>query len=601
MRSRLLRAFPGVVGLLTLVVFLFSTPLPADAGGVEVQLDGAFGDWTAAAKGTDDPVGDDGFSGIDFTRLELAHDQDWLFLRFDTTVEVQPDEQQDIVLYLDTDMNAGTGYSIGGIGADLVWGLGQRDGTFYTPSARAIDHQDLGLVISPTVGSTEFEMGLWRDATPAGHPLFPGASFRMILRDRASAGDYLPDSGSVSYTFDGSSFPIPSIPLDLQDSAQLRVAGYNIQGDGLFDNDPARQAALERIFQAIDAPIWIISEVWDHTGSEVAAEVEQFLPSGAGETWYNVDGDGGNVILSRYPVLFSWFVSPGDRITAVLLDTNADWGSNIMVIAHHWSCCTADANRQRQADATIDFLRDAMSPGGTITLTEGTPIVHAGDFNLVGWGQQLRTMVEGDIQDTGNYGPPFPPDWDGSDQDFARSRHPDRRVIYTWATAYSSFYPGLLDYLFFTDSVVELANGYVLDTRTMLPSSLASYGLQADDTSEGSDHAPRVGDFDLITGVDAPPVLASTARLLPNVPNPFNPRTTLHFRLEDSARVQLEIVDTRGHVVRQLADQRFGSGAHSRVWDGEDSKGRAVASGVYRVMLKVDGISVDSRPVVLVR
>jgi hypothetical protein len=575
--------------------------MSASAGGVEVTLDGLFEDWTAAAQGTDDPSGDDGSSGIDFTRLELSHDQDWLFLRFDTTVEIQPDEQQDIVFYLDTDMNASTGYSIQGIGADLVWELGQRDGTFYTPSGQSIYHQELGLVISPTAGSTEFEMGLRRDATPAGDPLFPGNSLRMVLRDRASSGDYLPDSGSVSYSFDGSSFPIASVPLELQDSAHLRVASYNIQGDGLFDNDPTRQAALERLFQAIDAPIWIINEVWDHNGSDVADVIEGYLPSGPSESWYWVDGDGGNVIVSRYPALFSWYVSPGDRITAALLDTNGDWGSNVLLVAHHWSCCTADANRQRQADATIDFLRDALSPGGTITLDEGTPIIHGGDFNLVGWGQQLRTMVTGDIQNTGSYGPAFPPDWDGSDQDYSRARHSDRRVIYTWARSTSSFYPGLLDFLFYTDSVVDVAHGYVLDTRTMHPATLATYGLQEDDTPDGSDHAPRVGDFALITDVDAPPSLAPGASLLPNVPNPFNPRTTLHFTTDSPARVQLEIVDVRGRVVQRLLDEHVDAGDHSLIWDGRDAEGRAVASGVYRVMLKLEGESVDSQPVVLVR
>jgi len=599
-RSRKLRPTLTALALACLLgaVALVSA---AFAGGVAVTLDGAFDDWTSAAQDTSDPSGDDGVSGIDFTRLELAHDQDWLFLRFDTTVEVQPDEQQDIVLYLDTDMNAGTGYAIGGIGADLVWELGQRSGTFYTPSARAIDHQTLGLVISPTVGSVEFEMGLRRDAMPAGSPLFPGNSFRMILRDRASGGDYLPDAGSVNYSFDASDFPVSSIPLELQDSADLRVTSYNIQGDGLFDTNPTHQAALQRIFQAIDSPIWVIAEVWNHTATDVKNKVESFLPSGPGESWYATGGDGGNVIVSRFPLIQSWFVSPGDRILGCLLDTEAAWGSQILVVAHHWSCCTADDNRQRQADATIDFVRDAMTPGGSITLAEGTPIVHAGDFNLVGWAQQLVTMVTGDIQDTGSYGSPFPPDWDGSDQSFSLARHTDQRTAYTWSTDYSSFYPGLLDYLFYTDSVVELAHGYVLDTRTMLPSKLIEYGLQYNDSPDASDHCPRVSDLALITGVDAPPQLARGAKLLPNVPNPFNPRTTLRFSLGQTARVQLEIVDARGRAVRLLLDTPMGAGDHERIWDGRDDAGGAVASGVYRVMLRVDGHTMDSRPVVLVR
>ena len=77
-------------------------------------------------------------------------------------------------------------------------------------------------------------------------------------------------------------------PVFGQETVQLdgdRVAIYNIRGDGLFDNDPGRQAALERIFQAIDAPVWIISEVWDHSANEVRDQVEVLLPSGPGESW----------------------------------------------------------------------------------------------------------------------------------------------------------------------------------------------------------------------------------------------------------------------------------------------------------------------------
>jgi hypothetical protein len=575
--------------------------MAARGGGLPITVDGDFADWGVTVAAAADPAGDDGSSGIDFRSLWLAHDQDRLFLRFDTTVEVQPDEQQDIRIYLDTDLNAATGLSIHGMGADLVWELGGRSGTFYTPSARSIDHPDIGLTVAPTVSGTQFEISFARDAVPAsGQSLFPGPSCRVVLRD-GTGGDALPDAGSVLYTFDGSVFPTASLPLERQDAGHVRIAAYNVQGDGLFDGSSSRQAALGRIFDAVDADVWIVCEVWDHSAEETRQVVEGFLPSGPGEAWYATKRDAGNVIVSRFPILLDWEVNPGYRITGALLDLRPVQDTDLLLVANHWRCCTADDDRQNEADSVVEFLKDAREPGGAFTLGPDTPIVLGGDFNLVGWRQQLQTLVTGDIQDNGAYGPDSPPDWDGSDLAFALSRHPDARQVYTWRNDFSSFYPGLLDYLFYTDSVYELAHGYVLETRTMEASTLAAYGLQADDTPEASDHAPRVGDFALITGTPAPSVLARAARLLPNVPNPFNPRTEVRFALDTPARVRLDVLDARGRRVATLLDAARPAGSQQVLWTGSDDAGRAVASGVYRVRMAVDGVVVDGRAVTLVR
>ena len=305
--------------------------------------------------------------------------------------------------------------------------------------------------------------------------------------------------------------------------------------------------------------------------------------------------------MTRFPILTSWEVSPGDRITAALLDARPTWDSDLMIIAHHWSCCTADDNRQRQADATVAFLRDAMTPGGAFTLAPGTPVIMAGDFNLVGWRQQLDTVVTGNIIDEGTYGSDFAPDWGSADLSYSLARHPDARVVYTWRKDTSSFYPGMLDYLFYTASTVQLENGYVLETRTMTPTTLSTYGLNANDTFDASDHAPRVGDFALNAATPAPPVLARGIHLMPNVPNPFNPRTTLRFRLDRPDRVRLEIVDSRGRRVRNLLDTNLDAGEHQKVWNGLDDSGRAVASGVYRMVLIEESGQCQSRPMVLAR
>jgi hypothetical protein len=82
---------------------------------------------------------------------------------------------------------------------------------------------------------------------------------------------------------------------------------------------------------------------------------------------------------------------------------------------------------------------------------------------------------------------------------------------------------------------------------------------------------------------DEPPPGATQIASVRNVPNPFNPRTTIVIELEGTTTVdvRLEIVDLRGRVVRRLLDEPLAARTHLIRWDGADAEGRPVASGVY--------------------
>lgn len=67
-----------------------------------------------------------------------------------------------------------------------------------------------------------------------------------------------------------------------------------------------------------------------------------------------------------------------------------------------------------------------------------------------------------------------------------------------------------------------------------------------------------------------------------NRPNPFNPVTTIAFTVPSGAdRVSLAVYNVNGRLVRTLVDGAMASGPHSVVWDGRDSEGRSMSSGVY--------------------
>jgi hypothetical protein len=77
--------------------------------------------------------------------------------------------------------------------------------------------------------------------------------------------------------------------------------------------------------------------------------------------------------------------------------------------------------------------------------------------------------------------------------------------------------------------------------------------------------------------------------LLGAVPNPFNPQTTIHFNLPQSAHADLRLYDVQGRLVRTLVSEQRPGGLNEARWDGRDQSGRAVASGTYFARLQAGG------------
>jgi len=100
--------------------------------------------------------------------------------------------------------------------------------------------------------------------------------------------------------------------------------------------------------------------------------------------------------------------------------------------------------------------------------------------------------------------------------------------------------------------------------------------------------------------VDAPPS-SSQAPARSGIewarPSPFAGSTTISLSLARAGRLEVEVFDLHGKRVASLMDGQQPAGRHEIRWDGRDGGGRAVASGVYYLRMKVDGQS-DSRKVV---
>ena len=108
-------------------------------------------------------------------------------------------------------------------------------------------------------------------------------------------------------------------------------------------------------------------------------------------------------------------------------------------------------------------------------------------------------------------------------------------------------------------------------------------------TNPGTDADPRV--LRITVSSNATGTLPSRrSRLaLSAHPNPFNPRVELRYRLAVSGHASLTIYDSAGRVVVHLLDENLSAGNHRVVWDGRDSNGRPLASGVYHARLRTGG------------
>jgi hypothetical protein len=86
-----------------------------------------------------------------------------------------------------------------------------------------------------------------------------------------------------------------------------------------------------------------------------------------------------------------------------------------------------------------------------------------------------------------------------------------------------------------------------------------------------------------------------------NVPNPFNPTTSISYDVPTGGtRVSLRVYDAAGRLVRTLVDEQRPAGSHVVTWDGRNAAGAAVSSGVYFYQM-VSGSFTESRRMVLLK
>jgi FlgD Ig-like domain/Fibronectin type III domain len=80
-------------------------------------------------------------------------------------------------------------------------------------------------------------------------------------------------------------------------------------------------------------------------------------------------------------------------------------------------------------------------------------------------------------------------------------------------------------------------------------------------------------------------------RLLGNHPNPFNSTTVIDYQISSRAHVKVSVYDLLGQRVSTLVDAVKAVGNYSASWDGTNSRGESVASGIYFCRMDVNDSS----------
>lgn len=91
------------------------------------------------------------------------------------------------------------------------------------------------------------------------------------------------------------------------------------------------------------------------------------------------------------------------------------------------------------------------------------------------------------------------------------------------------------------------------------------------------------------------------ASLEQNYPNPFNPVTSIGFRIADFGFVKLQIFDLTGRKVKTLVNKKLAPGTYTMLWNGTDSSGKKVSSGIYFYQLTFDNQPIATRKMMLLK
>ncbi|NNE05350.1 MAG: endonuclease/exonuclease/phosphatase family protein [Xanthomonadales bacterium] len=306
------------------------------------------------------------------------------------------------------------------------------------------------------------------------------------------------------------------------DGFQFRIMSWNVRVQLMLSEPERRIDDIARFARAVQPDIIVLQEVMV-TGiyEKLMSVMNDIAPPGPDQRWY-FHWASDNAVLSRYPLaqreqqLVAPYAFPTfpeykyGQAVAVVDFPDELTAQDLFLVAMHNKSGVGEENirlQQMQSDSVVKAVRERIKQGQEQSLPPGTPVIVAGDMNVIAGEPALhfKTLISGDIADEETWGADHPMDWDGSGLADAKPSHNNRGVHhYTWRQDSTPFPPGRFDRILYTDSVLQYVHGFVLNTTLMNDAILERLGLNwADSLWQGNagdfDHLPVIADFELKT------------------------------------------------------------------------------------------------------
>lgn len=405
---------------------------------------------------------------------------------------------------------------------------------------------------------------------------------------------------------------ITLIPLSLYADVNFRVVTYNVLNFS-YDNGIDRYDYFQSVVEAIEPDVVLLQEMINQEGADLFLDI---LNSNGNE--FNaadfINGyDTDNMLYYRTSIVT--FISQ-DTIQTSLRDISEyvlSIGDNpIRFYTCHLKASQGSSNEQQRLEE-VTILRDRLN-----LLPEDTEFIIAGDMNFYTSSEPAYQKLIADEGDNGRAEDLIDEVGDWHD-------NPVYAPVHTQSTRTTQFGGGAsggmddrFDFVFASYGINDsIGIDYIEDTYTSFGNdgnhlnqsinagtNSAVPADIADALYYASDHLPVYADFVSFGSTSSheeeitPSPLTKTF-LGFNYPNPFNPTTTISFSIPEESNIELSIYNIKGQKVRTLVNEILPAGEHSAIWNGKDSNGKLVGSGIYFYKLQTDSYTETKKMILL--
>jgi photosystem II stability/assembly factor-like uncharacterized protein len=128
----------------------------------------------------------------------------------------------------------------------------------------------------------------------------------------------------------------------------------------------------------------------------------------------------------------------------------------------------------------------------------------------------------------------------------------------------------------YTDVAVVAGHQYFYRVKGFNANTSSSYSNEANVT---------------VTAVREGEGIPTAFALMQNYPNPFNPSTTIKFAVPNTSQVAIDVYDLNGQKIATLLNEEKAAGYYSVIWNGKNTNGNDVSSGIYLYSIRAGNFS----------